>query len=382
MESVSTQFFEFADSALPFAMSGGGSLSRVRLAYEQYGEMNADRSNVILLFHALTGSQHAAGVNRSVDGVEALWTEECHAGWWDDFVGPGKALNTDKFCVICVNCLGGCYGSTGPASTNPETGEPYGGSFPRVSFIDIVRSQAELLDHLGVDCLHACVGASVGGMMTLTFSVMFPERVKVVMPLCTGMRIQSLARIHNYEQAHAIEMDPNFSGGDYYGGTRPDKGLALARVVAHKTYVSLSMMEQRARGEIETRSDLSFYRFTHPVESYMKHQGKKFVQRFDANTYLRILDAWQTYDLLEASGCETHEEAFARCAHQRFMVFSVDSDVSFYPVEQYRLVQTLKKADVPVRYVTIHSDKGHDAFLLEPELFTPHLAYSLENAWE
>ncbi len=375
-----TRFFEFNDPKRPLTLRVGGALPQFTLAYEMYGRMNAERSNVILLYHAMTGSQHAAGVNPDVPGLDGRWTDEVQAGWWDGFVGPGKALDTRRFCVICANYLGGCYGSTGPASIEPATGRPWGPGFPVLRMSDIVDSQMRLLDSLGVTRLHAVVGASIGGFLCLLTAARYAERVKIVVPIGTGIETTIYQRILNFEQVTAIESDPHFQGGDYYDGPRPDRGLALARRIAHKTFVSLETLRERARGEVVShKPPHGWYEMNHPVESYMLHQGDKFVRRFDANTYLRILDAWQWFDLVKESEAEDFHELFTRCQQQEFLVFSIDSDVMFYPQEQARLVQHLKKAQVPVMWITVHSDKGHDSFLLEPRLFSPHLVQVLSR---
>jgi len=376
-----TRFFEFHDRKRPFPLRLGPVLPRFRLAYEMYGRLNAKRSNAILLFHAMTGSQHAAGINRDVPGLDGRWTEELHEGWWDGFVGPGKALDTRQFCVLCVNYLGGCYGSTGPASMNPDTGRRWGPSFPVLRMSDIVDSQMKLLDHLGIEQLHAVIGASIGGFLCEVLATRYPDRVRIVVPIGTGLETTVLQRILNFEQVTAIEADPNFRGGDYYDGPRPDFGLALARRIAHKTFISLDTLRERARNEVVSQKPpFGWYEMRHPVESYMLHQGEKFVRRFDANTYLRILDAWQWFDLIKESGGKDLPEVFARCRKQEFLVFSIDSDLSFYPSDQAKLVQALKSAGVQVMWITVHSDKGHDSFLLEPRLFTPHLTQVLGRA--
>ena len=232
-----TRFFT---SEEPLVLDGGITLPGFTLAYEQYGQLDVDRNNAILVFHALTGSQHAAGITESVAGVGDRWTAECQTGWWDGFIGPGRALDTDRFAVICVNYLGGCYGSTGPTTENPETRLPYGGSFPAVSVDDIVNSQLRLLDELGIEKLHAVTGASLGALMCLSLATRFPDRVDLVIPIAGGLEVTALQFIHNFEQINAIVNDPNFRGGDYYDGTRPDRGLALARMIGHKTFVRLS----------------------------------------------------------------------------------------------------------------------------------------------
>lgn len=378
IRKVRTKFFEFKNRRQPLRLRVGGELEQFTLAYEIYGRMNSDKSNVILLFHAMTGNQHAAGLNPEVPGLDGRWTEEVHQGWWDGFIGPGKALDTRLFCVICVNYLGGCYGSTGPASINPATRKPWGPAFPVLRMSDIVDSQICLLDELGVRQLHAVVGASTGGFLCQLLATRYPDRVHIVVPIGTGVETTIQQRIMNFEQVTAIEGDPHFKGGDYYHGPKPDTGLALARRIAHKTFVSLEMLRERAREEIVSQKPPhGWYEMNHPVESYMLHQGDKFVKRFDANTYLRILDAWQWFDLVGEGGAADLHELFERCRGQEFLVFSMDSDLSFPPLEQSKLVHALKRAHVPVMWITVHSDKGHDAFLLEPKLFTPHLQQAL-----
>ena len=375
---VETQFFAIEN---PRPLQSGQELGSITLAYETYGELNDSKDNAILLFHALTGSQHAAGFNPSLPAAEPFWVEETHRGWWDGFIGPGKALDTDRFFVICVNYLGGCYGSTGPASIDPATGSPYGSAFPRISISDVVDSQMALLDHLGIETLHAAIGGSVGGMMCLNLATRYRERVKNVIPIAAGLGVTALQRIHIFEQCNAIENDVHFAGGDYYDGPTPDRGLALARMIGHKAFVSLQAMEERARKEVVDRNETGGYiRIVKPIESYMWHQGTKFVKRFDANTYLRTMELWQTFDLVAQAEGSDLDSVLRRCRSQRFMVFSIDSDVCYYPEEQEGMVRALKRAGVSVRRITVHSEKGHDSFLLEPDLFAPHLIDTLE--WE
>lgn len=380
--TVATQFFTFGSPADPFTLHCGATIDEVTLAYETYGELNADRSNAIVVFHALTGSQHAAGYNPAVPGIDDRWTEELHRGWWDEFIGPGRAIDTDRFFVICANYLGSCYGSTGPASINPATGEPYGSAFPSVCFADMVDAHLPLLRHLGIERLHAAVGGSTGGMMVLSLATRYPDLVRVVIPVATGVRATPLQLIHNFEQINAIENDPHFAGGDYYHGDPPNQGLGLARMIGHKTFVSLRALQDRARQEVLDHSEgPGTYHLNHVLESYMWHQGQKFVKRFDANSYLRIMHAWQTVDLAEEAGMDDLSDLFTRCKHQRYMVFSIDSDVCFYPDEQQEMAGFLGLADVPYRWITVHSDKGHDSFLVEPELFTPHLVDTLTRGF-
>ena len=377
---VETRYFTFGSEVAPFVFDSGATLPEVTLAYEIYGELNEARDNAILLFHALTGSHHAAGYNPAVPGIGDRWTQEMHVGWWDAFIGSGRSLNTDKFAVICANWLGHCYGSTGPTNIDPITRKPYGGSFPRVSTGDTVRAHFRLLDELGVHRLHAVVGGSVGGMMCLDVATRYPDRVRFVAPIAAGLRATALHVIHDFEQVNAIYNDPNFNGGDYYEGPSPDAGLALARMIGHKTFVSLNQMRERATGEVVPAAD---ERVRLPLESYMWHQGQKFVQRFDANAYLRTMWAWQDFNLYteaERRGV-TMTELLAGGSHE-YLVFSIDSDVCYYRAEQEELTEELKAARIPFNWITVHSEKGHDAFLLEPHLFEPHLRYHLESEWD
>jgi homoserine O-acetyltransferase len=376
--TVETKFLTFGSAGETFVTADGGVLPSVTIAYETYGKLNANRSNAILLFHALSGAQHAAGTNRSVPGTDDRWTEEMHTGWWDSFIGHGRALDTDKFFIICANYLGSCYGSTGPASTNPATGKPYGSSFPRVTVHDIVRSQLPILETHGIEKLHAVVGASLGGMCALDFAFHFPECVTNVIPIATGLRSHGLQQMHNLEQIIAITRDPAFGSGDYYGTTGPVHGLALARMISHKTFFYADAIEERAKVAIvQPETDIPWYRISSVLESYMLYQGQKFVRRFDANSYLRIIDAWQQFDLFKDAKTSGAHPLFSRCRDQQYLVFSIDSDCCFYPDYQSEICAELKKADVPHLRLTVHSEKGHDSFLLEPKLYTPHLAYAL-----
>jgi homoserine O-acetyltransferase len=377
---VETRFFELGSPEKPFALQANGELAGLRLAYETWGTLNAEKSNAILLFHALSGSHHAAGVNTAIAQTGELWQPELHDGWWNDFIGPGRALDTDRFFIICANYLGGCYGSTGPASLNPATGVAYGSSFPHLTATDQVEAQACLLDHLGIVRLRAVVGPSVGGLLALTFATRFPQRVRTIISIASGFKTTVLNRLILFEQILAIENDPYFNGGNYYQATPPTYGLALARMISHKTFVHLDAIERRARQDVVQQDDvLAWYQVRDQFQSYMLHQGKKFTKRFDANTYLRIIDMWSRYDATVEGGAETPGELLARCkaAGHRFLVFSIDSDFCFYPEEQSELTRQLEAAGVDNMHITVHSEKGHDSFLLEPGLYTPHIAYAL-----
>lgn len=373
-----TQFFQTGSESEPILLRDGGRLPGVTLAYETWGELNAERSNGIFLFHALSGSHHACGLNPAIEAVGDLWQPEMHDGWWESMIGPGKAIDTDRHFVICANYLGGCYGSTGPASINPGTGKPWGASFPAVSAADQVEVFSKLLDHFEIEVLHAVVGPSVGGLVALTFATRIAARVRNVIVIASGFKTTVLNRLILFEQILAIENDPHFNGGDYYEAGAPLYGLVLARMISHKTFVHLDSIEKRARQDVVQPDDvLAWYRVRDQFQSYMLHQGKKFVRRFDANTYLRIIDLWSRFDATEEGDADTPADLFERAkeAGQRWLVFSIDSDFCFYPEEQAELVKHLENAKVDVMHITVHSDKGHDSFLLEPDLYTPHISW-------
>lgn len=375
----STQFFHHEQT---FTLREGSTLPAIRIAYETWGTLNADRSNAILLFHALSGSHHAAGFNSGIPDVGDLWQPELHQGWWEDMIGPGKAIDTDRYFIICPNYLGGCYGSTGPASINPATQKPWGSEFPSITAADQVNAVSLLIDSFKIDTLHAVIGPSVGGLIALAFATRLPERVRNVVSIAAGFKTTVLNRLILFEQILAIENDPNFNGGDFYDASPPLYGLALARMISHKTFVHLDSIEKRARQDVIQADDvLAWYRVRDQFQSYMLHQGKKFVKRFDANTYLRIIDLWSRFDALFEGDAETPQELFEPCARngQKWLVFSIDSDFCFYPEEQSELVQHLESAKVESMHITVHSDKGHDSFLLEPDLYTPHISWLLRS---
>jgi homoserine O-acetyltransferase len=376
MKNVETQFYTYDELKL----KSGVRFGPVTLAYETYGTLNEKRDNAILLFHALTGSQHAAGFNPSVPGVGERWNSECQNGWWSDYLGPNKVVDTNRFFVICINYFGGCYGSTGPSSINPATGKPYGGSFPRIHLGDIVDSQIPLLKHLGIEKLHAVIGASLGGMLLANLAARYPQITDRVIAIACGIEPTTLIRAHNIEQILAIENDPNFRNGDYYDGEPPLRGLALARMISHKTFVSLDFIEARAQNRWEQEYDeFSWYKVSTPLESYILHQGRKLVRRFDANSYLQFIAAWSGYHLLRDCGAPDYATLFKNCQHQRYTIFTIDDDYCFYPEEQEYYRKRLEEGHVPVKHITVHSDKGHDSFLLEPHLYEKDLREALNS---
>ena len=378
---VRSKFFTYGENpADQLILHSGESFGPITLAYETFGKLNEQKDNAILIIHALSGSQHVAGFNPAVPGVGSKWDASCQQGWWDGFVGPGKPVDTDRFFVVCANYLGGCYGSTGPSSINPETGREYGGDFPRITFGDIVDAQLPLFRHLGIEKFHAAIGSSLGGMMLLSFATRYPEMVDRVIPVACGLDSTTLTRVHNLEQILAIENDPNFNNGNYYDGPAPLRGLALARMISHKTFVSLHDMEERMTDRCEQEEDdFSWYKIKTPLESFILHQGRKFLNRFDANTYLHLISAWTQFHLRDDTGSESYEALFERCRHQKYLVFSIDSDVCFYPEEQSEIHKHLCSAGIESDYITVHSVKGHDSFLLEPELYAGPIKSMLEE---
>lgn len=378
---VRTQFFTYGeDEESKLLLHDGTEFGPVTIAYETAGTLNEAKDNAVLIFHALSGSQHFMGTNPEVPDTGTRWNEECQAGWWEDFVGPGKTIDTDKFFVVCANYFGGCYGSTGPSSINPETDKPYGGSFPQITFGDIVDSQLPLFDELGIETFHAAIGSSLGGMMVMNFAARYPDRVQRVIPVATGLESTTLTRVHNLEQILAIENDPNFNNGHYYDGPRPLRGLALARMISHKTFVSLHHMEARMKDKCEQEKDeFSWYKIRTPLESYILHQGRKFLKRFDANTYLLLVAGWTNFNLARDMGCSDYKDVFANCKDHEYLAFSIDSDCCFYPDEQEHLRDSLKEAGLNFEYISVTSDKGHDSFLLEPELYSEPIKRMLEK---
>lgn len=370
---VETRFYDLPE---PLPLKFGGVLPGVRLAYEQYGKLNEEKTNAILLFHALTGSQHAYGYNPEVPGTGLLWREENYIGWWNAQIGPGRSLDTERFCIICVNLIGGCYGSTGPTSINPSTNKPWAGFFPRISATDQAHAQAQLLNHLSIDKLHAVVAPSIGGLVGLTFLTLYPQRVARFVSIGSGYRNSMRNKLMVFEQILCIENDAKFQNGFYSPDDPPVNGLALARIISHKLFVCWDALERRARKEVGPGgSMLSWYEPQESSESYMLHQGTKFAKRFDANSYLRIADLWAHYNAAAEAGYEHMTDLLEdlRPYDIKWLVFAIDSDLCFLQGEQVDFVTLLVGAGMDCELVTVHSEKGHDSFLLEPELYDPYL---------
>ena len=329
----------------------GETLAPVELAYESYGQLNSDRSNGILILHAFSGDAHAAGVS-DIDGKP---------GWWDNMIGPGKAFDTDKYFVLCTNVLGGCSGSTGPASVNPETGKPYGSKFPDITIADMVRLQKKLIDELGIARLLSVAGGSMGGMQALQWAVSYPQACASVMPIATTTRHSAQQIAFNEVGRQSIILDPGFLGGDYYGKDGPVRGLAVARMVGHITYMSDDSMREkfgRRRREIQTPSGENIFE----VESYLRYRGGQFVSRFDANSYVAITKAMDTFDL--AADHHSLADALQPCP-ARFLVLSFTSDWLYPSYQSQEIVRALRGRNRDVAYMELPSNYGHDAFLVE-----------------
>jgi homoserine O-acetyltransferase len=343
----------------PLRLDSGARINGLEVAYNTYGRLNDARSNAVLVCHALSGDQHAAS-RHPLTGKP---------GWWANMVGPGLPLDTDRYFVISTNVIGGCSGSTGPSSTDPTTGEPYGLKFPVVTVADMVRAQAMLLDALGIETLYAAVGGSMGGMQVLQFAADYPQRLfSAVCIACAARHSAQNIAFHEVGR-QAIMADPDWRGGDYARqGVRPEKGLAVARMAAHITYLSEAALQRKFGRELQ-RDGLSWgFDADFQVESYLRHQGAAFVDRFDANSYLYITRALDYFDLAASHGGSL-AEAFRGARDVRFCVFSFSSDWLYPTPESRQIVRALNAAGAQVSFVEIESDKGHDAFFLEEPVF-------------
>jgi homoserine O-acetyltransferase len=338
----------------PLPLDSGQRLENVRLAFETYGELAADKSNAVLIFHALSGDQHVASTHPLTG----------KPGWWERMVGPGKPIDTSRFHVICVNVIGGCMGSTGPASYSPD-GKPWAMRFPVITIRDMVRSQVALLDAFGIGKLHAVVGGSMGGMLALSFAANFPGRTERVLAIATTARHSAQNIAFHEVGRQAVMADPNWQGGDYYGhGKGPEKGLAVARMAAHITYLSEAGLTEKFGRRLQDRDAKSFgFDADFQVESYLRHQGIAFSDRFDANAYLYITRAMDYFDLAEEHGGRL-ADAFCRST-ARFCLVSFDTDWLYPTAESKHVVHALNAVAARVSFVELSAPYGHDSFLLE-----------------
>jgi len=344
----------------PLRLAGGAELGPFALAYQTYGKLNAERSNAILVCHALSGDQYVADTHPLTG----------KPGWWQIMIGPGRPLDTRRYFIICANVLGGCMGTAGPREINPATGKPWGLDFPVITVADMVRSQALLLDRLGIDKLFCVIGGSMGGMQVLEWASIYPERIFAAVPVAASYRHSAQNIAFHEVGRQAIMADPDWCGGDYLAqGRNPSRGLAVARMAAHITYLSEAALHRKFGRSLQDRQQVSFgFDADFQVESYLRHQGLTFVDRFDANSYLYITRAMDYFDL-----AAEHGGVLARAFHKtpvRFCVVSFTSDWLFPTAESRAIVHALNAVAANVSFVEIESDKGHDAFLLEePEFF-------------
>jgi homoserine O-acetyltransferase/O-succinyltransferase len=358
---VETQFLTLAPPPDELVLESGERLGPVTIAYETYGTLDKDRANAILVFHALSGDAHAAGYHTGDD----------RPGWWDNMIGPGKAFDTDKYFIICSNVIGGCRGSTGPASENPATGRPYGLGFPLLSVRDMVEAQAKLIDGLGIDKLLCVTGGSMGGMQALQWAVSHPERVRSAIPIATTARHSPQQIAFNEVGRQAVMADPNWNGGDYYDGTQPTRGLAVARMVGHITYMSDESMAEKFGRRFKDHGKGAKFEPDFEVEGYLQYRGDNFVKRFDANSYLYITKALDYFDLDSGKGLEN----VLKSVRAKLLVVAFKSDW-LYPAYQSReIVRACKLAGVDATYCELNSNYGHDAFLLE----TGELGYLVKH---
>lgn len=355
----------------PLHLDCGEDLAPVTIAYQTYGRLNAEKSNAILICHALTGDHYVADINPLTG----------KPGWWQELVGPGRILDTDRYFLICSNVLGGCMGTTGPSEINPETGNPWGVTFPGITIGDMVRAQVRLIDHLGIDLLFSVIGGSMGGMQVLEWAVHYPHRVFTAIPIASAARHSAQNIAFGEVGRQAVIADPDWCQGDYQlYDKRPKNGLAVARMAAHITYLSEPALHRKFGRNLQGRQLTYGFNADFQVESYLRHQGSSFVDRFDANSYLYITRAMDYFDLAADHG-GVLANAF-RGTKVRFCVISFTSDWLFPTRESRSIVHALNAVAANVSFVEVESDKGHDAFLLDEPEFHATLYGFLEGAAE
>ena len=357
---------------MPMPLDCGAEIANFPIAYQTYGTLNAKKSNAILVCHGLTGDQYLQG-EHPVTGKP---------GWWQELVGPGNIFDTDKYFIICSNVLGSCMGSYGPKSINPQTGEPYGLSFPVITIADMVRAQALLVDSFGIEQLFSVVGGSMGGMIALQWAASYPERMYSVVPIATAARHSAQNIAFHEIGRQAIMADPDWCDGNYLQQQRyPAKGLAVARMTAHVTYLSQAALAHKFGRALQDKERITYgFEADFQVESYLRHQGKSFVERFDPNSYLYITRAMDYFDLAQSYGGQL-PKAFEKCA-ARFCVISFSSDWCFPTSESRTLVRALNAVAANVSFTEVETDKGHDAFLLDVPPFKATLQGFLSGAAE
>ncbi|HTZ40832.1 MAG TPA: homoserine O-acetyltransferase [Syntrophales bacterium] len=363
---VETQYYTFAHPPNELSLECGKTLGPVTLAYETYGRLNADRSNAILIVHALSGDAHAAGVHGG----------ENNPGWWDDMIGPGKAFDTDRYFVVCSNVIGGCKGSTGPSSTNPKTGKPYALDFPMITVADMVNAQRHLIDHLGIERLLSVAGGSMGGMQVLQWVASYPERVRSAIPIATALKHSPQQIAFNEVVRQSIMADPDWRHGNYYEYGQPAKGLAVARMIGHITFMSDQSMEEKFSRKLKN-GDYSFkFGADFEVEGYLRYRGESFVKRFDANSYLYIMKAVDYFDLSNGKLVSRDKPI-----DTRFLVISFKSDWLYPSYQSQEIVRELKAGLIEATSCEIAATYGHDAFLVEIDEQTHLIRHFLEKTY-
>jgi homoserine O-acetyltransferase len=360
--TTKTEYFTFGE----LKFESGQALGPITLAFETYGQLNKDRTNAILVLHALSGDAHAAGIRPADNAV----------GWWDQMIGPDKALDTNKYFIICSNIIGGCKGSTGPSSINPKTGRPYALDFPIITIADVVKAQNYLIDHLGIKKLLCVIGGSMGGMQVLQWVASFPKQIRSAIPIATTLKHSSQQIAFDEVGRQAVMADPAWNQGNYYGKAAPERGLAVARMIGHITYMSDKSMEEKFSRRLKDK--VQDFKFTaeFEVEGYLRYRGDSFVKRFDANSYLYITKAMDYFDL---SG----DKLIPKDRHidVRFLVLAFKSDWLYPSYQSQEIVRQLKVRGLDATYCEINSTYGHDAFLLEVDEETHLIKHFLHKTF-
>ncbi|WP_293076328.1 alpha/beta fold hydrolase [Moorena sp. SIO3H5] len=364
-----SKFCQVATPENPLWLANGEKLDFVTLAYKTYGKLNKERNNTILIFHVLTSSQNLSGYDDYDPTGHNLWNHECQEGWWNDFVGNNCAFDTDDYFIICANYLGGCYGSTGPLSINPDTNHPYLDKFPFIAHTDVVDSQVRLLDYLNINEVYAVVGASLGGMLAHDFAVRYSQRVKKVISLSASIKTNESQIVNNLEQILTLKSHLSINNSDEYA----KRGLMLAILIALKHYCPLRYLAKTIKNKSDICPDFLYPQenFKYPIESFLFYNSQQFTKRFCPHSYLRIISLFQ--------GVEIEKEAFERCQTQEWLVFSVNSDTCFFPEDQLMLRDILNKYHISNKFVTISSEIGHDSFLKESLLYHDYIKDFLEE---
>ncbi|HAR63924.1 MAG: homoserine O-acetyltransferase [Candidatus Margulisiibacteriota bacterium] len=366
--NTQTGKFTFAEPPSTFVLESGQIIGPITIVYETYGHLNKEKSNAVLICHALSGDAHAAGKYNE---------KEKKPGWWDIMIGPGKPFDTNRYYVICSNVIGGCKGSTGPITINPETGKPYGMDFPVITIQDMVKAQKALIDCLGIEVLYCIAGGSMGGMQVLKWTQLFPKRVKAAMAIATTARLSAQSIAFNEVGRQAIIGDPHWNRGDYYHKDHPHKGLSIARMLGHITYLSDASMREKFGRKLRGSDTYSYELLTEfQVESYLHHQGKSFTERFDANSYLYLTKAMDYFDL--ADGYASLQDAL-KDYKNKYLVLSYSSDWLFPTYQAKELVSALRGNNIDVSFCEIQSAYGHDSFLIENPLQDKLIRGFLEN---